>query len=475
MNMLSYLKSYAKKDNVSFHMPGHKGSGIFRMCGFDEEISMLADMDITEIPGADNLYCPDGIIKDVQERYEKIYGSKKTHILINGSSCGIMAAIMASISPGDKLLIARNCHKSVYNGLALAGGEPVYIMPQMEEEFYITGEISSDSVRRALEEDDKIAAVIITSPNYYGICSDIKEIAEVVHEFGKILIVDQAHGAHLKLFESFMKKDMDMPQSGESGGADIVINSTHKTLATFTQSAIINVMSYRVDEDILLDKLQILQSTSPSYILMLSHYMNVSILEKYGENLFTRWYDSVMHFYKKAANINGLKILKSDALDKTKINISFASMGMSGAELEQKLLDRGIYAELSTGNILMAMSGIGNEKRDYDRLLKSLEEISVEVTRRNRNMTEKEDMSFVNMPPANKYVGIFREWEQVQLDDCEERVSASIVAPYPPGIPFLCPGEKISPECVAKLQEIRKEKRKIYGLSKEGNIRVFKN
>lgn len=474
MDMISFLTKYATEDNVSFHMPGHKGSGIFKMCGFDKVINSLVDMDITEIVGADNLYKSNGIIKDIEDRYRNIYGSKRSFILINGTSCGIVASILASVPRGKKILVSRASHKSVYSGIVLSGCQPVYIMPKIETSFDVMGEISAQDIAYELDKDEDIEAVILASPNYYGICSNIQEIAKVVHEKDKILIVDQAHGAHLKIFENILGEDNILPKSAESSGADIVINSTHKTLASFTQSALLNLMTNRVDEALLFEKLQYLQSTSPSYLLMASHNMNLEIIEKYGDTLFRQWKDNIEYIYGKLHSIKGLQILDCPNLDKTKINLSFSQLGLIGDEVEQDLLKEKIYIELVTGHILMAMSGIGNTKDDFKRLKTALEKIGKENFSKNGKIKNINKEGY-KMTKAGAYVGLGKKEIQVSLEEAIGCTASKLVAPYPPGIPLICPGEEITEESVRLLLRMIEENKLIYGVSDQGKINIFED
>ena len=178
-------------------MPGHKGSAIFRKYGYGDFLDNFVDCDITEIPGADNLFQAEGIIMEAQQKYSRLYDVQHSYLQINGTSGGIIAAILASVKPGGKLIMARNCHKSVFNALTLGGIRPVYAQPELIEEHGILGAVAPEEIERCIRENPEAEAVILPSPNYYGICSDISRIAKIAHDAGKVLIVDQAHGAHL--------------------------------------------------------------------------------------------------------------------------------------------------------------------------------------------------------------------------------------------------------------------------------------
>ena len=464
--IISFLTEHADKHTVSFHMPGHKGSAIYKKFGYTEFLEKMMDCDITEIIGADNLFQTEGILKAAQEEYAKLYNVKRAYMLVNGTSGGVIAAIMASVPKGGKLVMARNSHKAIYNALLLADIQPVYAYPEMIEEYGISGEITAEEITRCLDENPDASAVILPSPNYYGICSDIRKIAEIVHSRGKILIVDQAHGAHLKFFSDCGFSDM--PQSAEEQGADIAVNSIHKTLASFTQSAALTFNSDLLDHYTLEDKLQMIQSTSPSYILMGSLDINADIIKNHKEEVFTAWHDALAYFYAEAENISGLAVIRDAKLDFTKINLDMSAYGLSGAELEHLLMEKGIYAELTTGNILMCMTGIGNTKADMEKLLEALREIAA-----SHPLAEGKKQT----PPAVlearfELCAVPSKKERVPLSEGAGRICASSIIPYPPGIPFICPGERITEEVITYIAALREAGEKVIGVNAEGEIIV---
>ena len=464
-SLLDFLPEHAALDPVSFHMPGHKGSQLYKKLGYGDVLENLMDCDITEIPGADNLFQTEDVILAVMEKYKALYGSKKSYLLVNGSSVGLIAGILSSAKRGDKVIMARNSHKSIFNAIRLGGLDPVYLFPEILEEYGILGGIDPGRVEQLLDENPEVKCVVLPSPNYYGICSDIKEIAEVCHARDAVLIVDQAHGAHLK----FIGKDH--PLSAEEGGADIVINSTHKTLASWTQTAVMNVMSDRVDLNVIEDNLQILESSSPSYPLMLSLDINAEILldEDKRTALFTEWTDAVDSFYKEAKTIPGLKIIEDPMLDRTKLNMDMSALGLNGNELEALLNEKGIFIELVTGNIIMGMTGIGTTKEHIDRLIRALEEIASAGV---PDEDPKEQTAMLTFRPERAAVP--EERESARIDDCAGRVCAGSIIPYPPGIPLLCPGEILTEELIDYVKKLRSMGEKVIGVSAEGEILVGK-
>ena len=520
MGVYRFTSEYEDMRTVSFHMPGHKGSEIYRRFGFDPWLRNFPDRDITEIAGADNLFQAEGIIAETMERYRDLYDTRATYLLINGSSAGIIASIMNCAVPGEKIIMARNCHKAVYNGIRMRAIEPIYVYPEVVAEYGIAGQVNPEDIAFAIRENPDAKAIILPSPNYYGICSDIGAIADLAHEAGMILIVDQAHGAHLKIFEEAAQirekealaaanietaKGLRFPVSAETAGADLIINSTHKTLASMTQSAILNVCSDRVDLFDLEDRLQMIQSTSPSYILMESLDINGYIMREHGDQLIEEWYANLMGFYHDVKYVPGLKVMRTAGMDPTKINLDMSRIGLDGAALDEELRERGVYGELFTGDILMCMTGIGNTRRDYERLLKALKEIAwkygqdliaemreaggdiVSWREGMEGFEEEEFVEEVVMPELEQVAstevhsvwtkrremhGVPAKKNRIPLDEAAGQICARSLIPYPPGIPLVCPGEEITEEDVDYVRSIRDNGGNVIGIDPEGNVSV---
>ncbi|WP_303858217.1 aminotransferase class I/II-fold pyridoxal phosphate-dependent enzyme [Aminicella lysinilytica] len=460
-----FLRAHAGGSPVSFHMPGHKGAAVFRRLGYDDFLDNMVDWDITEIPGADNLFQTEGVIANIMERYRGLYESRASYLLINGSSCGLIASIMSSVPRGGRLIMARNCHKSVFNGLSLAGAEPVYAYPEMIESYGITGEISVDEIRRCLDAAPDASAVLLPSPNYYGICSDIGAIGELVHSRGKILIVDQAHGAHLKFFDEYGD---GQSMAAENLGADIVIDSVHKTLASFTQSAVANVFGDRVNLFDFEDALQKIESTSPSYLLMTSLDVNADIMEKHGQDLIADWRSDLDWFYEAATEIDGLHVMNHSLLDDSKLNLDMSLYGLDGLALEKKLMARNIYPELVTGNIVMCMTGIGNRRCDYEALIGALSAIASEHDLLDSVEASPAPWSFKDL----KQHSVPAVRIKSQLNDAAGKVCAASIIPYPPGIPIICPGEELDQEIIDYVSDLRARGENVMGVDSDGCIMV---
>lgn len=520
--ILNFLESYRNRESVSFHMPGHKDGKIFKRLGYSEEEILNAQYDITEIEGADNLFEPEGIIRETMDKFKKIYESRESFLLINGSSAGLIASMLATVPLGGKVIVTRNSHKSVFNALELGNMNPIYVYPEKYREYDIPGEIAPESIRKAFEENPDVKAVILTSPNYYGITSKISEISKIVHEFGATLIVDQAHGAHLK----FIKPEL----AAENGGADIVVVSTHKTLNSFTQSAVLNIYGENVNIASMASKLELIQSTSPSYLLMASLDLCADIIEKHGKELFCEWRSALDDFKRTAIWIKGFLFMMDDShLDDTKINLDATFLGLNGKELAQELEKRNIYTELYDGPICMCMTGIGNDRNDYLKLLSAMQEISNDridsaMEREKQSEIEKdlegEEISYL----AQTALLALEGGDKITLDEIEQRLSvlfgededhkaeakvpwgsvlpaqnidwhelskseiesvpfekatgrraASSLSPYPPGVPIVAKGELIGKNVVEMLVQMKNDGRKIVGLRENDEVLVYKS
>ncbi len=489
--LTDFLLKHAEKDPVSFHMPGHKGAALYKELGYDDFLQKIMDCDVTEIPGADNLFQAESVLKAVMDRYAGLYGVRRSYILINGTSCGIIASILATVTRGGKLILARNCHKSVFNALSLGAINPVYAYTESIPEHNIAGPVSAGEIERLLDEHPDAAAVILPSPNYYGICSDIEKISEAVHRRGKILIVDQAHGAHLKFFSKFAPDiEIDghkLPKPAEEQGADIVINSTHKTLGSFTQSAVLNVVSDRIDCELLEDRLQALESSSPSYLLMASLDINADLLEKHGKEKINTWAEELQGFYCRAKNIPGLKMIRPDgAFDFTKIDLDMSIYGLSGAALEGLLMKENIFPELHAGKILMLMTGIGNTSNHYARLLDALHRIAERSIRESADpegcpalpsdsgyVKQEAAPDLKDAPDTSKPLELCpvpEKSRKIKLEEAAGLVCGSAIIPYPPGIPIVCPGERLTEEMLIYIKKLRLAGEKVIGVNENGEI-----
>lgn len=460
----------SKSDIYPFHMPGHKRQNIAGINPYE--------IDITEIDGFDNLHDSEGILKEAQDRAARLYGAKKTYYLINGSTCGILSAISASTKKHDKVLVARNCHKAVYHSIYLRELSPVYIYPEITSQG-IQGQIKESEIKKCLEEDPDIKAVIITSPTYDGIVSDIRSIAEVVHEKNIPLIVDEAHGAHF----GFSK---GMPENAVKLGADAVIVSVHKTLPAFTQTALLHICSDRISQSKIEKFLVIYETSSPSYILMAGIDRCINEIDKNRESLFNKLEQNLSDFYDKVKDLNNLKVLlkkdlkKTEAydFDESKIIVFTRKTSISGKKLSNLLLNKyNIQVEMVAENYILALSSVMDTKEGFDRLARALIEIDSELENTDDKVDSYniEEKSFYTV--QEKVLEIYEvedyEEKKIDLSDANGQISASYINLYPPGIPIIVPGEKITDKLIQDIKHALELKLDLQGLGEDGSIKVI--
>ncbi|MDD7349421.1 MAG: aminotransferase class I/II-fold pyridoxal phosphate-dependent enzyme [Clostridiales bacterium] len=443
-HFLDALWQYSQSDIYPMHMPGHKRNPA---CVMDNPYQI----DMTEVPGVDDLHHPEGIIKELLEDVAQWYGSKKSYLLVNGSTCGILSGITACCHTGDTILVARNCHKSVYNAIKLLSLKPIYVYPERLKgtmgELGIAGEVTAENVREALREHPEVHCVIVTSPTYEGMVSPIQSIAELCHEKGIPLIVDEAHGAHFNWSKEF-------PPTAVQQGADIVIESLHKTLPSFTQTAVLHYQGELVDEERLTWALQTYQSSSPSYILMAGMAQCFSAVEKAGKEGFARYVENLQMFREKMRVLKHLELITHPQMELSKIVISTAKTPWNGQQLEDNLLEKfRIQLEMSCGDYAIAMTSFCDERRHFDRLAEAL--LSLDAKLSIVPKEKKRVFSYDIKPPKRRYYSY--EVERMpkvyrRLSEAAGCVSARDVYLYPPGIPFVTAGEEFSEEIVEVLQ-----------------------
>lgn len=483
-NIFDKLKVYSDSDYYAFHMPGHKrnldlmdGTSPYRI-------------DITEIDGFDDLHHAEGILRDAQERAARVYHADETHFLVNGSTVGIISAILGTTEKGDSILVARNCHKSVYHAIYLNELDPVYLYPKFDTEQGLSTEIDVADVQKALEEHPKICAVMIVSPTYDGVVSDIEKIAEIVHAKGCPLIVDEAHGAHFGF-------DPYFPKSANIYGADLVINSLHKTLPALTQTALLHVNGNMVNRRKVKQYLDMLQTSSPSYILMASIDACIGMLEETLEtqsdarsdykykNIFSEYANRIEALRKDLKRLKYLKIIQTDntdRYDRSKFVISVKHAPMSSHELYEILLHRyHLQMEMLAGTYVLAMTTVGDTQEGLDRLRDALLEIDKEIdTRQGRPAAIETDLPLSGRQPALEKVWTIAEAvnrrDKIQKRSFEDSIgciSVEYAYLYPPGSPLIVPGERITKEAVEILHWYQEHDFSIEGLQSEDGIEVW--
>lgn len=455
--MLEALRMHAQANPLPLHVPGHKMGR-----GFPPEIAswfaQVLRLDVTELPGLDDLHQAEGAIRESQQLAAETFGSDETFFLVGGSTAGNMAMVLTVCRPGDTILVPRNAHKSIHNAVTLAGARPVYLYPEVDEYFRVPTVITVEEVRRCLAEHPEAQAVVITSPTYQGICSDVAAIAEEVHRHGKLFLVDEAHGAHFAFNEQ-------LPAAAIMSGADLVVQSTHKMLGSLTGSAMLHGKKGRYDSERLRTMLGMVQTSSPSYLMMLSLDAVRYDMETRGRESLGRALHAVLMGRHEGKKIQGLDLLDrvDDAagIDPFKWWIQVGQLGLTGIEAERWLRERqGIFLEMADEGHLLAVFSYADTEKQVNRLIKGLHRLAETQAGLVTDSHRKNKMKYTThqfrleqtMLPKD---ALHRSRRHVKLEVAEGQVAAEPVIPYPPGIPLILPGERYTAELVQYLQEMK--------------------
>ncbi|NLY42748.1 MAG: aminotransferase class I/II-fold pyridoxal phosphate-dependent enzyme [Clostridiaceae bacterium] len=464
------LIKYNLKKKIPFHMPGHKqGKGI------PEELKSYAfEIDLTELPETDCLHSPEGAILLAQERAAEVFGAKHSFFLVNGSTCGIQAMIASTCNPGDELIIDRNCHSSVVHSLILCGVVPRYVYPCFLNELGIVGGIAPQEVERMLISYPKAKGVLITSPTYYGICSDVESIAEIVHRQGKILLVDEAHGAHFYFHDR-------LPKGALRAGADMCVQSAHKTLPALTQSSLLHLNSDRIDLHRLKSCLRMFQTSSPSYILMAYLDAAIGIMAKEGYAALSRLIDNIEQLRYHLRDNEHMYCLGDEIIDSgfiyqfdlARIVIHLKNVSVTGYGVAKELsLKYGIQVEMADMSNIVCIPSIANTEKQIKLLGDALQEMSLswEQDKTNRYYHNL-PIARYSMPPMNAF---YSEWELIPLEKSAGAISNDTIICFPPGIPVLCPGEQFSQNIIDYLKCIIDSGGTVHGLVDNSYVKAVK-
>lgn len=444
------LKENYNTDNYPMHMPGHKRNT--KLLGDELPI----DIDITEIEGFDNLHEPQGILKESMDRVRDYFGVRDSIYMVNGSTGGILSCIRAAVKNRGRILVARNSHKSVYHAIELLELRPVYLTPLSDESTAVLGSISVDQVREKLEAYPDIELVMITSPTFDGVVSDVKAIADLCHERNIPLLVDEAHGAHFAF-------DSRFPTSATALGADMVVQSLHKTLPAMTSTSIVHVQGDLITTENLMHQLAIFETTSPSYVLMASIDFCYRFLMEKGPALWDLYFQRLDAFSEKMKGLKHLKVLRhgNDRLedhpslfdhDKGRIVISTRYTNLTGQELFDLLAeDYDLILEMAYGSYCLAITTIADTEEGFDRLADALLEIDATL----KPQEEVNPMTF-SLPQAKCTIAeaMARESEFVPFEQSAGRISAEYTWAYPPGIPLLTPGEQLNETFIREILDL---------------------
>lgn len=468
--LYGYLKKNRDSDMYPFHMPGHKRN---HQSG---PLSGLYGLDITEIDGSDNLHYPESIIKDAQKRAADLYHSEETFYLINGSTSGILSAVSAISGDANRLIIARNCHKAVYHAAFLNHMKLHYVYPDICEEYDIADEVRATEIEKEIkaildEEEVRgenpakvIAGVVITSPTYDGMVSDVRAIADMVHHYGLPLIVDQAHGAHFGLHPAY-------PENAVAQGADLVVHSVHKTLPAPTQTALLHRNGNLIDREKLKKYLRIYQSSSPSYLLMAGIDEAVLLAAKSGFQKLDELLRMRGRIEEKAKSFQHIRVCP--LTEPGKLIVSVKNTSITGQELSDILRENyHLQMEMASGSYATAILSMMDTQEGMERLLAALQEID-------RSLSDAQGrrllLSGLDVRPEKGmelYEAYCSNYKDVSFADAKGKLSAEFIHLYPPGIPILAPGEIISGQILDSLESYQKSGYSIQGIH-HGKLKVI--
>ncbi|WP_028400993.1 aminotransferase class I/II-fold pyridoxal phosphate-dependent enzyme [Ectobacillus panaciterrae] len=456
------ISHFSEKRPISFHVPGHKNGMHFAKRAFSHFHSLL-EIDVTELTGLDDLHNPSGCIKEAETLLADLYGASQSYFLINGSTVGNLAMILAACKEGDIVLVQRNCHKSVMNGIQLAGARPVFLRTAVDEHAQVPMGIAFETAEAALQQYPQAKAVVLTHPNYYGMAQDLHKIISLAHEKGIPVLVDEAHGAHFCLGAPF-------PSSALAYGADVVIHSAHKTLPAMTMGSYLHINSNIIKTDKVFHYLSMLQSSSPSYPIMasldLARY-ELAQLKAQGTEKLVRF---LQHIRQELSSIPQVAVLQHDMQDPLKVTIQ-TRCALSGYELQAVFEKKGIYTEMADPyNVLLVLPLYIHEQ--YVQAVSAMRDALKLYSVTGKSLPVRvEDAPF--SAPMD-----YKELEQypvtrVPLIETEGYVAAETVIPYPPGIPFIMPGEMITNDHIKQLQLLIKAGARFQGTASLQELAVY--
>lgn len=487
--LLDALQHEAQRVRGNFFFPGHK-QGAAALPAWRAAVGPALALDLPELPSLDNLYAPEGVLEEAQALAADTFtpGSAAgwhTFFLVNGSTCGVHAAVLAAVRPGRKILLPRNAHQSAVHALVLSGAVPVWIEPLYDAENDLLHGIAASSVAEALAANPgEVDAVLLISPTYHGACSDVATIAALAHDYGALLIVDEAHGSHLAFHDL-------LPAPASECGADMVVQSTHKTLSALAQAAMLHVHGATVERKKVASVLQVIQSSSPSNLLLASLEAARGLMDEQGEDLMSRTIDLARSCAVRIASLEGYSVLGVEDvgligedngagethfmhdLDPTRVTVLLPG-GVTGYDIDTHLIDRfGIFCELPSFKHITFVFTPGNTRAEVDRLVTALALFEATSHKGMPDMKVTKNKAKGRCSVFGQQIGVtpraafFARAETVSADAAVGRICAETLCPYPPGVPVLFAGERITQECIDTLRRVLDAGGSVSGASDE--------
>lgn len=456
------VKKYVDDNVVQFHVPGHKkGEGLKELREYIGERAL--QMDANGMEDLDFANNPTGVICESEKLTAQAFGAEHAYFLVNGTTSGVQAMIMSAVEPGDKILIPRNAHKSTIGGIILSGAMPVYLQPEVDEKLGIAMGVSEESLKKAIKDNPHAKAVFLINPTYYGAVSDLKSLVRIAHRHEMAVLVDEAHGAHMSFHDDFPLTAMEV-------GADMSAASTHKTAGSMTQSSVMLLRGNLISPDRLKQVLNLTFTTSASYLLMCSLDIARKQLATEGMHLLEETLCLARMARDEINKIEGLYAFGKELIgtsgcydfDETKLGINVAGLGYTGYEMEAKLRkEYNIQIELSDIYNILAIVSLGDRKEDLDALVNALKDIAskTEIKKYDRAVIIPQNPKMIVSPRD----AFYSQKKKVSLENSVGEISGEMVMAYPPGIPVICMGERITQDIVDYIQLLKDQKCQMQG------------
>lgn len=462
--LFTALKQHIDADITPFHVPAHKhGLGLPEM--FDYIGPNMFRMDLNSMRDIDDLCNPVSVIKEAQVLAAQAFQADYAWFLVNGTTSGIHTMMLSSLRPGDRIILPRNCHKSAFSGLIMSGAVPVYAPVIMNEELGIATSVTYEGVKSCFLRAPQTAALFLLNPNYYGICCGLKKLIELAREWEAAVLVDEAHGGHMLFHDDF-------PESAMPLGADMSVISTHKTCGSLTQSAILLSQGHVVPASRIINTLNLTRTTSASYLLMASLDIARKQIALYGQEMLGRALDLVRKAREEINNIDGLyafgkELVDGDIItnfDETKLCVYVRRLGMTGFEMERRLRQEYyIQVELADMNNIMALIGIGDHEESIDKLVYALSSIAKKSDKQSfKKVTLLPNMPETIVIPRDAF---YSHKKSVSLQNSIGEICGEMIMSYPPGIPVVCPGERITRDIVDYINILKEHNCHLQGTS----------
>lgn len=462
--LLTAVENYRLQHVYPLHTPGHKGGR-----GADPVLRHLVgdvalESDVSLMAELDDIHHPEGCIRDTETLAARLYGADRCFLGVNGTTGVIHGMLLGALKPGEKILIPRNSHRSVLGALVLGGFHPVYLQPAYDPQWRLTLQVTPEQVEQALEQDPEIRAVFLTTPNYFGLAAATRTIAEIAHRHGALLLVDEAHGPHLGFTDQ-------LPPGAMESGADAAAQSTHKILGAMTQCSLLQVRYDQISPEAMEGAMSLVTTTSPNYLLMGALDAAQAQLTEQGKAMGEASVQAAQILRRALHRIPGLPVLEQElvgkggvaALDPGKITLQVSALGVTGPEAADALRQAGIAVELVDEDhvlLLVTYADLGPELEQVAGTLVRVLEAIRKPERELKPVPPVADLPEMVRLPRDAF---FARHEPVEFEQAAGRISGETISFYPPGIPLLMPGERITEKLIRYCREMQKKKLLVSG------------